>query len=138
MIKKPKKNYGFTLIELLTALCIVAILSTIATVGYQSYIKRSRRAAAESVLLEMQLAEEKYRANHISYGDLDEIWGGVTTTEGDYYVLSITGISENTYSLIATGQHGQETDRANNTDCSVLRVNMHTGVDTRSPAECWK
>jgi type IV pilus assembly protein PilE len=58
---------GFSLIELLTALAIVAILATITVPSFSGLVARSRRSDAISALLRVQLAQERWRANNLTY-----------------------------------------------------------------------
>lgn len=77
-----KNNKAFTLIEMLIVVALIGILAMIAIPSYESYVQKSRRADALGVLQAMQLSEEKFRANNVTYGDLTDVWGGLTTTTG--------------------------------------------------------
>jgi type IV pilus assembly protein PilE len=58
---------GFTLIELMVAVAIVAILATIAYPLYLSQMKKGRRAAAESTLMDIAQREQQYLLDARSY-----------------------------------------------------------------------
>lgn len=58
---------GFTLIELMIAVAVVAILAVIAIPSYNRYVLRSNRAAAESVMMDMASAQERYMIDNRSY-----------------------------------------------------------------------
>lgn len=59
-----EKIWGFTLIELMIVVAIVGIISAIAYPSYQEYIASSRRADAQSNLLELaQFMERAYTVN---------------------------------------------------------------------------
>ncbi|MFN2308483.1 MAG: type IV pilin protein [Gammaproteobacteria bacterium] len=76
---------GFTLMELLIAVAIVAILATLAVPGFQDTLMRGRRGDAITSLLSLQLAQEKWRANHAEYARLDELgWADATSLDGHY------------------------------------------------------
>jgi len=62
-----KSAYGFTLIELMIVVAVIGILAGIAYPSYTDYVIKSRRSDAKSAILNMQLAQEKWRANNISY-----------------------------------------------------------------------
>jgi type IV pilus assembly protein PilE len=130
-----RKKAGFTLIEILIVMAIVAILATIALPSYQGAIRKSRRSEASMTLLEIQLKEERYRANHLAYGRLSDIAG---VTPNDYYSFSVTDPpNTNTYTITATAKAGtdQVNDKENGTDCSTLTI-AQSGEKT--PEDCWK
>ena len=83
-----KKIQGFTLIELLAALAIVALLVTIAYPSYQASVRKGHRAEAQAIMLGMQLDQEKFRSNNITYGALADIGGMASNT---YYNFSVSG-----------------------------------------------
>ena len=58
---------GMTLIELMIVIAVIFILGMIAYPTYTTYMQKSRRAEAKAILLDMQLAEERYRTNNVSY-----------------------------------------------------------------------
>ncbi len=53
---------GFSLTELLIVMAIVSILASITLPSYSSYVLKSRRADAIASLLQLQLAQEEWRA----------------------------------------------------------------------------
>ena len=70
------KIKAFTLIELLVVIVVISILLVIAVPTYQNFIRKGRRSEGLSALLALQLAEEKYRFNNVSYGTLAQAWSG--------------------------------------------------------------
>ena len=73
---------------------IIGIIAAIALPAYQDYAKRARRADAKTSLLEVQFAEEKYRANNPNYTD-DMILLGYDNTDNNdskdgYYTVDVT------------------------------------------------
>ncbi len=132
-----KKLRAFTLLELMIAVVIIAILVGIAVPTYLTFVKKSRRNDAVQALLSMQLAQEKYRLNNNSYGDLSQIWGGATTTAGGYYTLAISGTSATGYTLTATATGTQVGDTEDGSSCDTLILTNLNGVVTKTPTACW-
>lgn len=148
-MSNPTRWKGFTLIELIIVVAVVAILAAIAYPSYQDQVRKSRRADAKAVLLETaQWMERFYTQN----GRYDQILGsgGTEVTlptglqkspkeggpAGGYYVVSLSAIGQNNYTLRAVPQTagGQNNDR-----CGTLTVtNTGTkGVSSGTVAECW-
>jgi type IV pilus assembly protein PilE len=83
-----KRPSGFTLVELMIVVAIIGILAAIAYPSYTEYVTRSKRSDAKAALLQAQLAQEKYRANHVTYGTLAQI--GISSLSPDgYYTIAI-------------------------------------------------
>lgn len=101
-MKPLKRLYGFTLIELMIVVAVIGILAAIAYPNYTDYVTRSKRSDAKAALLQVQLAEEKWRANHITYGTLSEI-GVSSISPNSYYTIAISGTpNATTYKFTAT------------------------------------
>ena len=110
---KIKKNAGFTLIELLVVVLIVGILASIAIPQYFKAVEKSRIAEAMSVMATIKSAQERYLAGSgayasdlnnldISYSNLTTAVvslryfnGGLSTTAGTSYVLTLTRTTTN-------------------------------------------
>ncbi len=58
---------GFTLLELLTVLTIIAILSSIALVGYQQKVKTAREAVLRENLFQINHSLEQHRSDRGRY-----------------------------------------------------------------------
>jgi type IV pilus assembly protein PilE len=78
---------------------IIGILSAIAYPAYTNSMYKSRRADAITKLLEIHLAQERYRANNSSYGTLAQI--GLATTNDGYYTLAEEAPGTNSYAITA-------------------------------------
>lgn len=59
-----KHSAGFTLIELMIVVAIIAIIAAVAYPSYQEHVRKTRRADAQTALLELsQFMERHYTAN---------------------------------------------------------------------------
>ena len=133
IVKKVKKGIsGFTLVEVLIVVAIVAILVAIALPNYNSSVRKTRRADAQSTLMEFAgTAERVYTTtNPNSYATT------ALPAASDYYTFSFpVAITATTYSIRATPKTGQSAD-----PCGTMTL-THTGQKTQSPvhASCtWR
>jgi len=122
---------GFTLIELMIVVAIVAILASVAYPAYTSQVRKSRRADAETVLLQAeQYLQRYYATSSKGYTGADLSTPGLTVSpmgsssgkqyydisveipdDGQSYKLSAaptqTGDPCGTLTLTSTGAKGQ-------------------------------
>jgi type IV pilus assembly protein PilE len=56
----PAGAAGFTLIELMVTVAIVAILAAIAYPSYQDHMRKGRRSAAQSFMIDVAAREQQY------------------------------------------------------------------------------
>ncbi|WP_432741317.1 type IV pilin protein [Methylobacter sp. G7] len=96
-----KRSSGFTLIELMIVVAIIGILASIAYPAYTEYVIRAKRSDAKAALLQVQLAQEKWRANHTSYDTLANIGVNATSPDG-YYTIAVSGNTATAYTATAT------------------------------------
>jgi type IV pilus assembly protein PilE len=130
---------GFTIIELMIVLAIVAILVALAVPSFQDTIRKSRRSDAMNAILGIHLAQERYRANNIAYGDLAAL--GIADdpmpSPDGHYNLTITGEAATTYTIAADALGDQDNDA-----CRDFTLTFDAGVITKTAdgddATCWK
>lgn len=132
-----REKKGFTLIELLIGIVLLGILMAIAFPNYQQWVRKSRRSEGLGTLMQMQLAQERYRANSTTYGTLAQVWNGVAASDNGYYTLAITNNTATSYTLTATGVGGQASDAQGGTSCATLSITVNGTSTTKAPSACW-
>ena len=141
-----KHNSGFTLIELLITVAIVGILAAIAYPTYQEQVRHTRRANAQSDLMELAgFMERLFTENNCYNAGPDLICGNgddaatlpFTASPQDsspkYYNLSLSLISATAFTLTATAISTQTSDACGNMTLSQSGARTITG----SATDCW-
>ncbi|MCL4316407.1 MAG: prepilin-type N-terminal cleavage/methylation domain-containing protein [Gammaproteobacteria bacterium] len=136
-----KQHLGFTLIELMIVVAIVGLLAAIAYPSYMDSVRKGRRAEAITALYQIQLAQEKWRANNSTYtGTLGTGGLGLSATvpaSGTaYYDLALSNNSATGFTAKATAKTtgGQDKDTAGGISCKELTLTQSgpSGQDA-----CW-
>ncbi|MGB1701920.1 MAG: type IV pilin protein [Cycloclasticus sp.] len=133
MIKKP--SYGFTLIELMIVVVVISVLAALAYPAYQDY--GARRADAKAALLDIQLNQEKWRANNSTYASTRaSVWANGASSLDGYYTLAVSGGTATQYSAEATPTGIQVGD-----DCGIFAVDVNgedkTTTSGYATVDCW-
>lgn len=85
------KNKGFTLVELMVAVAILGILASIVLPSYQDYLRKGRRSAAQSVLMDVAQKQQQYLLDSRSYAsDLSTLNITVPSDVSKYYAITLT------------------------------------------------
>jgi type IV pilus assembly protein PilE len=131
-----KKLMGFTLIELLITIVIVGILASIAIPTYTSYILKSHRIDAKNALSAVQLAEEKYRGNNLTYtSTLSDLGLSAASPQGYYTIAIANDASDSSYT--ATASVDTTSAQAKDvTACPTLTLTQ-AGFVSDQYASCW-
>lgn len=135
-----QKKRGFTLIEMAIVVAIIAILAAIALPQYQQQVRKSRRTAAKTTLLDVASREEKYYATQNKYIDLVTI--GYTAspiqvpsaTQTFYNVTLTLGTPTNGYTVTATPQGDQTKDLCGTYTLTNLGVQSN---QNNTDNNCW-
>lgn len=68
-----KKQQGITLIELVVVMVIIGILASIAVPMYGEAMRKSKRRAAQAVMMDIANREQQYFVANRVYGDEDDL-----------------------------------------------------------------
>ncbi len=122
--RRPAQARGFTLIELMIVVAIVAIIAAVALPNYFGSVRKSRRADAITALNQIAQAQERWRANNVSYTtDLTSAGLNVANPSSGYYTLQASGASGTGYTATAAAAGAQLKD----TQCLGLGMKMAGG-----------
>jgi type IV pilus assembly protein PilE len=134
----PARSAGFTLIEIMIVVVVVAILAAVAYPSYQDHLRKGRRAAAQSFMMEIANKQQQYlidtRGYALGAGAVAALGLTVATDVSNYYTLNVDPAVATTppsFNITATPIAGgpQAVD-------GVLELN-HLGAKVRNGTPGW-
>lgn len=142
-----RRGAGFTLIETLVAMAIAAILSSIAYPSYVGAMNKARRFDAVAAMMNLRMAQERYRANDKQYASqLAQVSIG-TLSPARHYKLSIISSDATGYAALAVATGAQQGDarcrylQLTVQGHQVTRASGHDATMSNNAAEnrqCWR
>ena len=106
-----RASRGFTLIEILIALSMAGVLSSVAVPTFQGHLQKARRADALVTMMQVQLAQSRWRANGSSYASLAQI-GVASVSSAGHYAIALASDNDDHYEVHAAATGAQAGDTA--------------------------
>jgi type IV pilus assembly protein PilE len=127
------RKHGFSLIELMVSVAIVGILAAVAYPAYTQYLTKSRRAEAQTHLMEIAQLEQQYLADNRAYTATMANLNGLTTPTNvaKYYTITIDTPVATPPTFTATA-----TPKVGTTQVSDATLSINN-AGTKSPADKW-
>lgn len=129
---------GFTLVELVVTVAIVGILAAVAYPSYVNSVRKARREDGMAALLELQLVQEKWRANNPSYTttltNLGYSSAANGTSRDGYYTINVTAATATTFTATAAPKTG--TPQAGD-PCTLTLTQNGPDISDATKKACW-
>lgn len=123
MSTQRRSARGFTLIELMIAVAVVGILAAIAYPSYTDYVRKARRATAESALMDLASKQQTFLLARRTYTDSLTDLGFAAPQELDgHYTITVPAWTSSTFTvqaapsaaLVAKGEQTLSVDNTGN------------------------
>lgn len=122
--RPPVAARGFTLVEVVIVMAMAALLAGAAVPALHGALLKGRRPDAFNALTAVQLAQERWRAEHTDYATALPDLSLTDAVPGGRYTLRITAADADGFTAEAGATGAQQRD----TDCAVLRVVVAGGA----------
>lgn len=136
-----QKQAGFSLIEVIIVVAIIGILGGIVFQAYQKQVDESRRADAQTSLLDIAGRLERCYSELHSYEDCGSGSSAVVTFPRDsddgHYEISAE-LDRSTFTLTARPQELQATRDADNCSALTLTQTGRKGAEGDQADDCWR
>lgn len=109
VVSRRNASRGFTLIETMVALAVTGVLSSVALPSFEGQVQKARRADVLVSMMQVQMAEERWRSNNASYGSLAEVGAPAASASG-YYALQVTAADADGFVVMANAVGVQSRD----------------------------
>lgn len=139
-----RRQQGFTLLELMIVVAVIAILATIALPTFSEYIRKGKRSEGAATIGDIQLREERYRADNPTYGSMTDLFGTAAlatsfNSNKQYYSVSVASNTATGYIVTAT----RKGDLATDPKCGNLIMTYSAGTAAKSVSSgdsdyCWR
>jgi type IV pilus assembly protein PilE len=139
---QPAAAPGFTLIELMITVAIIAILAAVAMPSYQDYVRKARRADAQSFMQEVVARQQHFMVDRRAYGtDIEgptadgKLGMTIPTNVSSYYEVTIVTTNTAmppTFTVTATPKGNQVYEKCGTLTIDQRGVKAATGTGT-----CW-
>jgi type IV pilus assembly protein PilE len=89
-----RRMRGFTLLEVMMVAAVITILVMVALPSYDSYVRRSKRASAESHLMDVAARQQQYLFDNRAYGaDLSTLNMTTPTDVAANYTITVAALA---------------------------------------------